>query len=382
MKSFSHKVLIILLFGFYCIPGYAQTIIQMEEYGGVFRIPCKVNGAKMKLIFDTGAESVCLSLTMAEYLFDNDLISSVDIIGTGTSSVADGRIVDHVVINLNDIEIQGIHLTNVKAVVIDGQDAPLLFGQSAIQKLGPIEINGNILTIKNGKELNEEYISKLLAEARQAYDNELYERAIEKYSKVTSGRQLSDFDIYKYARAYAAKENVRKAFEIISEIDDYSYFEENKIDIYILLGYIYMELGQYREAAGYYQLSSKKIKTENEGRFRNYISEAECYNGLEEYTTAIEKFDAAKRLFAQMHNIDMAYIERDSENKLKRNERSYRDDNIDYVMASSLLCGLKGYKISGDEFLKKITAMARANNRYALVLCDEIDLNPFDRKWK
>ena len=104
----------------------------MEEYGGVYRIPCTVNGAKMKFIFDTGAASVCLSMQMAEYLLDNEFISIDDLEGTGSSSVADGRIVDHVIVNLKDIEISGLHLYNVKAVIISGQNSSLLLGQSAV----------------------------------------------------------------------------------------------------------------------------------------------------------------------------------------------------------------------------------------------------------
>lgn len=53
MKSVAHKLLTIFLMGLIYTPCFSQTVIQMEEYGGVYRIPCKVNGAKMKLIFDT-----------------------------------------------------------------------------------------------------------------------------------------------------------------------------------------------------------------------------------------------------------------------------------------------------------------------------------------
>ena len=120
---------------------FAQTSIQMEPYNGVYRIPCTLNGAKMKFVFDTGASNVCLSMTMAEYLLDNGYITKEDIVGNGSSTVVDGRIVDHININIRDIEIQGFHLNNVRAVVIDGQNAPLLMGQSAIQKLGNIELS-------------------------------------------------------------------------------------------------------------------------------------------------------------------------------------------------------------------------------------------------
>ena len=130
----------------------AQVTITMEQDGGVYKVPCIVNGAKMKFIFDTGAATVCLSESMAEYLLDNDYITKEDILGTGTSQVADGRIVDHVKINLRDIEIAGLHLKDVEAVVVEGQRAPLLLGQSAIQKIGKVSIEGNKLIIENGND--------------------------------------------------------------------------------------------------------------------------------------------------------------------------------------------------------------------------------------
>lgn len=99
---------------------YAQVTITMEQEAGVYKVPCIVNGAKMKFIFDTGAATVCLSESMAEYLLDNDYISKEDFIGTSSSTVADGRTVSHLKIILRDIEIAGLHLKDVEASVVEG----------------------------------------------------------------------------------------------------------------------------------------------------------------------------------------------------------------------------------------------------------------------
>lgn len=74
------RLLLFLLF-FVSITLSAEVTIIMEKDGGVYKIPCLVNGAKMKFIFDTGAATVCLSESMAEYLLDNDYISKEDIVG-------------------------------------------------------------------------------------------------------------------------------------------------------------------------------------------------------------------------------------------------------------------------------------------------------------
>lgn len=139
----------LLIFNLLCFTLFSQTVIQMEQVDGVYRIPCTINGVKMKLIFDTGASMVSLSKTMAELLYDNDNITDKDFIGEGTSTVADGRTVKSTFINLRDIEIGGLHLKDIHATVSESQQAPLLLGQSAIQQLGPITINGNRLIINN-----------------------------------------------------------------------------------------------------------------------------------------------------------------------------------------------------------------------------------------
>ena len=354
----------------------------MEEYGGVYRIPCKVNGAKMKLIFDTGAENVCLSLPMAEYLFDNDFISSADIIGSGSSTVADGRIVDHVELIIKDIEIEGIHLYNVRAVVIEGQNAPLLMGQSAIQKLGPVEINGSILTIKNGEVNSDVVVDRLFDEAIQAYDNKMYGRATEKYAQLYAMNQLSDYDIYLYAKSCWFNNDSRKANELLSQIDDYSYFEEKKIDIYRLLGYVNDDLEKYREAANYYHLSNTKIQTEKEEWFSNMIFEADCYCKLKNYSTACDLYYRAIEIYGSIHNVDASYLQNDSANKLKKNQKSYRSDEIDYVFFQLYCCLQKAGELSSKDFLFAIAALARAGNSHAMQYCNNLALDPYDDLWR
>lgn len=100
-----------------------------------------------------------------------------DFRGEGQTVVADGKIVDHLKLNLKDIEISGIHLSNVEAVVIASQNAPLLLGQSAIQKLGRIQLNGDVLVLLDrGREAtgyrvlsNDSEINGLVSEADELF---------------------------------------------------------------------------------------------------------------------------------------------------------------------------------------------------------------------
>ena len=373
---------------FFSFVSHADTTIQMEMYNGVYRIPCIVNGAKMKFIFDTGASNVCMSMAMAEYLYDNDFIKQEDIMGIGTSSVADGRIVDHIKLKLKDIQIEDLHIYDVEAVVIDGQNAPLLMGQSAIQKLGSIEINGSLLVIKNEMENNDEFINKLFEQANQAFDNNLYGKAIEAYSQLYSMNQLSDYELFKYANACYLNSDYLKAQNIINQVQDFSYFEERSIDIYQFLGFLNFSLENYYDAISYYEMSNKKIynnlkdDTEKEAVFKNWMYEADCYYLMNDYKNARDRYRMAAMMFGWIHNVDIKYLQRDSKNRLKKKEQSFRNDDIDYVLYQLFYCNERSGVWSTEGFLFEATAMARAGNKHAMKMCNDAGIDPYSSIWR
>ncbi len=131
---------------------YAQTIIQMVEDKGVYKIPCEINGLKVKMVFDTGAATVSLSQSLAEMMLDNNYISISDFNGKSKSLTADGRIIDHTELILHTIKVGDITINDVMAVVINSQNTPLLLGQTAIQKLGMLSIKGDKLYIKGNSD--------------------------------------------------------------------------------------------------------------------------------------------------------------------------------------------------------------------------------------
>jgi len=149
MKKFYLLFIIVLLFTG-C--GNQETTssrigVAMTQKNGVYTIPCLVNGVKMNFVFDTGASNVCISQTEAMFLYKNGFIEDDDFGDKCYSVVADGRISANTELYLRTIEIGGIVLENVKALVVANMNAPLLLGQSAIQKLGKIEIYNDTLYI-------------------------------------------------------------------------------------------------------------------------------------------------------------------------------------------------------------------------------------------
>ena len=126
---------------------FSQVEINLEKVNGTYKVPCKVNGIPMKFVFDTGASNVSISLTEANFLLKQNLLDSIDIISSEKYQIADGKIIDGTKINIKTIEIDKIIIKNIIATVVHSQNAPLLLGMSAIEKLGKITIENNKLII-------------------------------------------------------------------------------------------------------------------------------------------------------------------------------------------------------------------------------------------
>ena len=143
------KTLAFLIFILLQTNVFSQTVIEMEETNGIYKIDCKVNGVPMNFIFDTGASNVSISKTEASFLIKQGLITKEDIIGTINYQIANGEIHEGTKVNIKTIEIKGLTIDNVTATVVHEQNSPLLLGQSLLSRLGKISIDGNILTIHN-----------------------------------------------------------------------------------------------------------------------------------------------------------------------------------------------------------------------------------------
>src|SRR6185312_1277776 len=150
MRNFKTFIVTIVLF-FLATVSFCQTTIIMQKEGGVFTIPCTVNGLKLQFIFDTGASDVSISLTEALFMLKNGYLTANEIYGSSYAQIANGDITENTKILLKKIEFAGFTLYNVTATVIHSTSAPLLFGQSAMAKLGKFEIdpNNGTLTVMN-----------------------------------------------------------------------------------------------------------------------------------------------------------------------------------------------------------------------------------------
>lgn len=120
-----------------------KTIVKMYKKNGVYEIPIKINGIDMEFIFDTGAGLISISSTEAAFLYKHGKISEEDFLGTSNFIDANGDISEGVVINLKTVQIGSRTLYNVEASVVSNMSAPLLLGQSAMERFGKVSIDYN-----------------------------------------------------------------------------------------------------------------------------------------------------------------------------------------------------------------------------------------------
>ena len=117
---------------------------------GVYEIPCTINGLQLKFIFDTGASDVSISSVEAAFMLKNGYLKDKDIVGKAYYSTATGEIHEGTKVILREIKIGDAILRDVEASVTHSQQAPLLLGQSVMERFGVIAIDNTTskLTIK------------------------------------------------------------------------------------------------------------------------------------------------------------------------------------------------------------------------------------------
>ena len=68
---------IVLFFSYsFC---FGQKVITLTKQNGVYTIPCSINGVKRSLVFDTGASTVTISKTLANFLYNSGKLEELRI---------------------------------------------------------------------------------------------------------------------------------------------------------------------------------------------------------------------------------------------------------------------------------------------------------------
>ena len=126
-------------------PGSPREVVLTRGSTGHFFTRAEVNGKPgVKFIVDTGASIVALTVKDAERLgipFDR---MKFTVIGEGASGAVRGQR-----IMLDSVDVDGIKVTNVRGVILEGSSLSLL-GQSFLGSVDQVSIAGDYLSLKDG----------------------------------------------------------------------------------------------------------------------------------------------------------------------------------------------------------------------------------------
>lgn len=116
--------------------------IDMTRQGsGTYELPCRINELPLKLILDTGASTVSLSSVEANFMLKNGYLNVNDFRGKERFSTATGEVHDGTIVRLRTVQLGDLKLSNIEASVVHNQQAPLLLGQSLLERFGKITID-------------------------------------------------------------------------------------------------------------------------------------------------------------------------------------------------------------------------------------------------
>ncbi|MBQ0030157.1 MAG: retroviral-like aspartic protease family protein [Bacteroidales bacterium] len=122
--------------------------VPFEEAGGVKFVEVKVNGLGVDMILDSGCSTTLISMAEAQYLYDKGRLTHEDFIGTAQSSIADGSIVENMIVNLREVVIgDAIVCKDVEACVSANNDAPLLLGNEVLNRAASYTIDNENKTV-------------------------------------------------------------------------------------------------------------------------------------------------------------------------------------------------------------------------------------------
>lgn len=126
-----------------------DVVVPFNDYGGVRTIQVKINNcSEFPMIFDTGCSGMTLSIAEVYVLAKQGCIFAEDIEGYGYSTIADGSIVQDMIINLRQIQIGELVCHNIKASVSENENAPLLLGNGVLNQVESFSTDNVNKTIK------------------------------------------------------------------------------------------------------------------------------------------------------------------------------------------------------------------------------------------
>ena len=122
--------------------GETEALMLRRDSSGQFRLEASVNSVPVEFLVDTGADIVALTEEEAANLGLDVVEGDFQPVMQTASGVGYGAKV-----RLDEVEVAGERLHDVEAVVVKGLTVNLL-GQSALRKLGSVQLKGDSMIIR------------------------------------------------------------------------------------------------------------------------------------------------------------------------------------------------------------------------------------------
>lgn len=111
--------------------------IAVKELNGVYTVPVELNDVlKINFIFDSGASDVSITPDIALTLIKAGTIKETDWLNGSYYKFADGSVAKSRRFKLNSVKIGNKTIKNVTCSISNSIDAPILLGQSVLNKFG------------------------------------------------------------------------------------------------------------------------------------------------------------------------------------------------------------------------------------------------------
>lgn len=123
--------------------------VPFIESGGVKYIEVELNRTfSVRMVLDSGCSDALISVAEAQHLYSKGVLTNDDFVGKSRSMIADGSIVENMVVNLREIIIGGIIICpNVQATVSSNAQAPLLLGNEVLNRTASYTVDNQNKTI-------------------------------------------------------------------------------------------------------------------------------------------------------------------------------------------------------------------------------------------
>ena len=123
--------------------------VPFIESGGVKYIEVELNGIfSVRMILDSGCSGALISVAEAQHLYSKGVLTDDDFVGKSKSLIADGSVVENMVVNLREVIIGGkIICPNVQATVSSNAQAPLLLGNEVLNRTASYTVDNQNKTI-------------------------------------------------------------------------------------------------------------------------------------------------------------------------------------------------------------------------------------------